>query len=84
MNWETLKFFPKYLILMALTPALILGDQWTKYVILKRFTMGETIPVVSGYFNLTYVRNTEQPSAFWRPRIPHFESRFSSLSRFWP
>lgn len=58
MNWETLKFFPKYVILMALTPALILIDQFTKYRILRHLQMGESIPVLSGYFNITYVRNT--------------------------
>src|SRR5271154_5859977 len=48
----------KYWILATLTPVLILIDQWTKHLIFTRFRLGESIPVWSGYFNLTYVRNT--------------------------
>lgn len=48
----------KYRSMAFLTPALIAIDQWTKYMIVSRFHMGETIPIVSGLFNITYVRNT--------------------------
>jgi signal peptidase II len=48
----------KYWILALLTPALIVIDQWTKFVIVKGLHMGESIPVLSGLFNITYVRNT--------------------------
>jgi signal peptidase II len=48
----------KYRILAVLTPILIVVDQWSKYLIVSRFKLGESIPVVSGLFNITYVRNT--------------------------
>jgi len=48
----------KYKIMAVLTPLLVVIDQWTKYVILKGFKLGESIPVISGLFNITYVRNT--------------------------
>jgi signal peptidase II len=48
----------KYLILGLVTPFVILIDQYTKYLIVQKFRLGETIPVISGFFNLTYIRNT--------------------------
>ena len=48
----------KYLILAAVTPVVILLDQFTKVLIVQKFRLGETIPIISGYFNLTYIRNT--------------------------
>lgn len=32
-------------------------DQWTKYLVLKSFHLYESVPVIDGLFNLTYVRN---------------------------
>jgi signal peptidase II len=48
----------KYRILAALTPMLIIIDQWTKFWIVGHMKLGESIPVLSGLFNITYVRNT--------------------------
>ncbi len=33
-------------------------DQLTKHLVMTRFSPGESLPVVSGFLNLTYVRNT--------------------------
>ncbi len=33
-------------------------DQWTKHVVRADFLLGESRPVIDGFFNLTYVRNT--------------------------
>ncbi len=33
-------------------------DQWTKMLIVEHFRLGDTLPVISGYFSLTYIRNT--------------------------
>jgi signal peptidase II len=46
--------FP-YLMLVAATLFL---DRWTKLLIQKRFDLNESIPVIDGFFNITYVRNT--------------------------
>jgi signal peptidase II len=48
----------KYLILFFLTAVTIVLDQLTKYEIVERFRYGESVPILSGFFNLTYVRNT--------------------------
>jgi signal peptidase II len=48
----------KYLILGLVTPLVILIDQYTKYLVVQKFRLGETVPVISGFFNLTYIRNT--------------------------
>ena len=48
----------KYWILGTLFPALVILDQWTKQLIHARFRLHESIPVIEGLFNITYVRNT--------------------------
>ena len=44
-----------YLIIVAGTLAL---DRWTKALIQRRFDLNESISVIDGFFNITYVRNT--------------------------
>src|SRR5215468_8310808 len=46
--------FP-YLLLVAATLVL---DRWTKVLIQKRFDLNESISVIDGFFNITYVRYT--------------------------
>jgi signal peptidase II len=48
----------KYVILSILTTIIIVLDQLTKYEIVERFRYGESVPVIHGFFSLTYVRNT--------------------------
>src|SRR5438552_18179010 len=44
-----------YIMLVMVT----LGfDRWTKTLIQKRFDLNESISVIDGFFNITYVRNT--------------------------
>src|SRR5256885_15217903 len=45
----------RYLLLVAAT---LLLDRWTKALIQNRFDLNESIPVIDGLFNITYVRNT--------------------------
>src|SRR5207247_11218987 len=44
-----------YVVVAAATLAL---DRWTKTLIQKRFDLNESISVIDGFFNITYVRNT--------------------------
>ena len=37
--------------------SLIIIDQWSKIYVMNNFYVGESIPVIDGLFNLTYVRN---------------------------
>lgn len=41
-----------------LTLLAIVLDQATKILVLNQFRLGETLSLVPGYFNLTYIRNT--------------------------
>ncbi|MEO5969401.1 MAG: signal peptidase II [Bdellovibrionia bacterium] len=47
----------KYKILLALTSVIIVLDQVTKYLIVEKFRLGETSPMIADFFNLTYVQN---------------------------
>lgn len=47
----------KYLVLLSVTGTIIALDQLTKQLITQRFHLGESSPIVPGFFNLTYVRN---------------------------
>src|SRR5207342_179458 len=44
-----------YLFLVILTLCL---DRWTKSLIQNRFSLNESVSVIDGLFNITYVRNT--------------------------
>lgn len=37
---------------------ILLLDRWTKWLIDTRLLLNQTIPVIDGFFNITYVRNT--------------------------
>ena len=37
---------------------IMISDQWTKIIVLNHFEYGESLPIIHGFFNLTYVRNT--------------------------
>lgn len=37
--------------------AIIFGDQITKALVQQKFTLHETLPIIEGFFHLTYVRN---------------------------
>lgn len=44
-----------YLLLVIGT---LILDRWTKLLIHSRFELNESVPVIDGFFNITYVRNT--------------------------
>jgi signal peptidase II len=48
----------KYVILAVLTTFIIVLDQLTKYMVVDRFRYGESVPMIPGFFSLTYIRNT--------------------------
>ena len=47
----------KYPWVAAIAGIVIVLDQFTKYLVLQRFSLHESVPVIPGFFNLTYVRN---------------------------
>lgn len=40
-----------------LISTIIIGDQVTKAIVQQKFFLGETVPVIEGFFHFTYVRN---------------------------
>ncbi|MBN21162.1 MAG: signal peptidase II [Bdellovibrionaceae bacterium] len=47
----------KYKLLLGISPLVVLIDQWTKLSVIEHFRVGESIEIITSYFNLTYVRN---------------------------
>jgi signal peptidase II len=48
----------KYIILISLTSLVAVLDQLTKVIVTERFRLGENLAIISGFFDLTYIRNT--------------------------
>lgn len=67
---------PKYLILFIVTWLVMILDQWTKNWVLKHFQLGETQPLISGFFNFTYVQNTGAAFGVLRNADPAFRIPF--------
>jgi signal peptidase II len=47
----------KLRIAVVLVAFMVALDQYTKHLILADWTVGDTLPVIPGFFSLTYVRN---------------------------
>jgi signal peptidase II len=47
----------KYLILLSASGLLVASDQLTKNLIVNRFHLSESLPVISGFFSITRVHN---------------------------
>ena len=47
----------KYTWFTAITAAIVVLDQLTKYAVVQRFRLHESVRVIPGFFDLTYVRN---------------------------
>jgi signal peptidase II len=69
----------KYAILGGLTVFVIVLDQVTKHVVDGRFRLGESIPVIPGFFNLTYIRNTGAAFGLLATAPPEFRIPFFIL-----
>jgi signal peptidase II len=48
----------RYVTFLIVGAGIILVDQVTKGLVIGRFSLCETLEVIPGFFNLTYVRNT--------------------------
>jgi len=47
----------RYRPLLAVTPAFVVLDQWTKFLVDDRMLLHQSVPILPGWFELTYVRN---------------------------
>jgi len=70
------QFFHKYFLLATLLPLILVFDQWTKYWIHTRLRLYEAIPVIEGFFNITYVRNTGAAFGMLANADPSFRKPF--------
>ena len=61
---------------MVITGLLVTIDQLAKFYVHTQFRLGESIPVVSGFFNLTYVRNFGAAFGFLANSHPSFREIF--------
>lgn len=48
----------KLVLLFGLCLLIIIVDQWSKHVVSSSFYVGESVKVIDGLFNFTYVRNS--------------------------
>jgi signal peptidase II len=66
----------KYLLLAAISGAVITLDQVTKFYIHTTYRLHESTAVVPGFFNLTYVRNPGAAFGFLAESAPAFREAF--------
>jgi signal peptidase II len=66
----------KYLLLAAIAGAIITSDQAVKIYVHTHFILHESLSVIPGYFNLTYVRNPGAAFGFLADSHPWFRELF--------
>lgn len=66
----------KYVILAGLSALLVAIDQLTKMYIHTHYQLGDSTPVIPGYFNITYVRNFGAAFGFLSESHPEFREFF--------
>jgi signal peptidase II len=69
----------KYIVLLIISTLIVLLDQMTKLAVLERFRLGESVTVIEGFFNLTYVRNTGAAFGILAEAHPSFRIPFFLL-----
>lgn len=66
----------RYLILFAFSFLIVALDQLTKMYIHLHYQLGESTPVIPGFFNITYVRNFGAAFGFLAETHPTFREIF--------
>lgn len=66
----------KYRIAISVIPLVLILDQWTKQLILDRFTLHESVEVIPNWFALTYVQNTGAAFGLFQSAHPAFRIPF--------
>lgn len=72
--WKKLSI--KYRILVLIAPVILIFDQWTKILITSNFSYGESLPIIPGFFSLTYIRNKGAAFGFLSTAHPEFRVPF--------
>lgn len=65
----------KYLIAIVTVPVILALDQWTKYLIRSRMSVGETIPLIRDFFSLHYLTNPGAAFGLFR----HMDERYRGI-----
>lgn len=71
-----MKLQRKYIILIAFSALIVALDQVIKMYIHLHYQVGESVPVIPGFFNLTYVRNPGAAFGFLAQSHPEFRENF--------
>lgn len=66
----------KYAVLGAVVTLSVIFDQWTKHIIHRHFRLGESVPVIRAYFDITYLRNRGAAFSFLDSAPPAFRDPF--------
>ena len=66
----------RYLVTAVLSSIIVALDQLTKVLVLSRFKLGESIPVIENFFNLTFVKNYGAAFGFLSQSHPEFREIF--------
>lgn len=71
-----MKIDNKYLNLATISGALVALDQLTKLYIHSSFELGQSVPVIKGFFHITYVRNLGAAFGIFRDHSEIFRKIF--------
>jgi signal peptidase II len=66
----------KYIILVTLSALIVAIDQLVKMYVHTHFQLGESTPILPGFFNITYVRNFGAAFGFLNQTHPAFREIF--------
>lgn len=66
----------KLIYLLTITGVLVAFDQLTKIYVQSKFYLGESISVIEGFFNLTYVQNPGAAFGFLARSPEYFRENF--------
>lgn len=66
----------KYKVLFGLALSVIILDQITKALVLEHFSLGMSIPIITNFFDLTYVQNRGAAFGFLADANPAFRTPF--------
>lgn len=72
----SLKLSKRYLVLFAISVVIVAIDQFTKMNIHGSYQLGESMVVIPGFFNITYVRNFGAAFGFLAQTHPGFREIF--------
>lgn len=66
----------KYKVLLLLTPAVVLLDFFTKWLVLHSIAIGDSLTVIPNFFDLVHVRNTGAAFGMLASREESFRTPF--------